>query len=53
MDLGSGGVRVRASRRRVDDAMWHDLTLRRNGRDGRVTIDNAPAEFRTPGELRI
>ncbi|XP_077296865.1 neurexin 1 isoform X2 [Arctopsyche grandis] len=50
VDLGSGGVRVRASRRRVDDSQWHDLTLRRNGRDGKITVDGASAEFRTPGE---
>ncbi|XP_059050815.1 neurexin-1-like [Achroia grisella] len=50
VDLGSGGVRVRASRRRVDDSHWHDFTMRRSGRDGRVTVDGANAEFKTPGE---
>ncbi|XP_041968966.1 neurexin-1 isoform X4 [Aricia agestis] len=50
MDLGSGGVRVRASRRRVDDSHWHEFLLRRTGRDGRVTVDGANAEFKTPGE---
>ncbi|KAH9630050.1 hypothetical protein HF086_008020 [Spodoptera exigua] len=50
IDLGSGGVRVRASRRRVDDSHWHDFLLRRSGRDGRVTVDGANAEFKTPGE---
>ncbi|XP_050354319.1 neurexin-1 isoform X5 [Nymphalis io] len=50
VDLGSGGVRVRASRRRVDDSHWHEFLLRRTGRDGRVTVDGANAEFKTPGE---
>ncbi|XP_050685086.1 neurexin-1 isoform X2 [Leptidea sinapis] len=50
LDLGSGGVRVRASRRRVDDSHWHEFLLRRTGRDGRVTVDGANAEFKTPGE---
>lgn len=49
VDLGSGGVRVRASRRRVDDSHWHEFLLRRSGRDGRVTVDGANAEFKTPG----
>lgn len=49
VDLGSGGVRVRASRRRVDDSHWHEFLLRRTGRDGRVTVDGANAEFKTPG----
>lgn len=51
MDLGSGAVRVRASRRRVDDTHWHEFLLRRSGRDGRVTVDGANAEFKTPGEI--
>lgn len=51
IDLGSGGVRVRASRRRVDDSHWHDFLLRRSGRDGRVTVDGANAEFKTPGKI--
>ncbi|XP_053613214.1 neurexin 1-like isoform X1 [Plodia interpunctella] len=50
LDLGSGGVRVRASRRRVDDSHWHEFMMRRTGRDGRVTVDGANAEFKTPGE---
>lgn len=33
VDLGSGAVKVRASRRRVDDGDWHELMLRRNGRE--------------------
>uniref|UniRef100_A0A182SQX2 Laminin G domain-containing protein n=1 Tax=Anopheles maculatus TaxID=74869 RepID=A0A182SQX2_9DIPT len=50
MDLGSGAVKVRASRRRVDDGVWHELSLRRNGRDGKVGVDGQWNEFRTPGE---
>lgn len=53
MDLGSGAVRVRATRRRVDDALWHEFLLRRSGRDGRVTVDGANAEFKTPGECHV
>lgn len=53
MDLGSGSVKVRASRRRVDDGDWHELTLRRTGNNGRVTVDGSPAEFVTPGTLLI
>ncbi|XP_024942008.1 neurexin-1 isoform X3 [Cephus cinctus] len=49
-DLGSGPVKVRASKRRVDDGTWHDVALRRVERDGRVTVDDSHAEFRTPGD---
>lgn len=50
LDLGSGNLKVRASRRRVDDAAWHELVLRRTGKDGRVTVDGSPAEFITSGK---
>ncbi|XP_055617047.1 neurexin-1 isoform X4 [Toxorhynchites rutilus septentrionalis] len=50
MDLGSGAVKVRASRRRVDDGVWHELSLRRSGRDGKVGVDGQWNDFRTPGE---
>lgn len=49
LDLGSGPARVKASARKVDDAAWHEVTLRRNGREGRVTVDGAAADFITPG----
>ena len=50
LDLGSGGVKVKATMRRVDDGIWHEATLRRNGKDGRVTVDGTAADFSTPGE---
>jgi hypothetical protein len=30
--------------------MWHEATLRRTGKDGRVTVDGTAADFSTPGE---
>ncbi|XP_067618490.1 neurexin 1 isoform X1 [Eurosta solidaginis] len=53
LDLGSGAAKVRASRRRVDDGDWHDLILRRNGRDTKVSVDGVWNEFRTPGDGTI
>ncbi|XP_021923608.1 neurexin-3 isoform X5 [Zootermopsis nevadensis] len=50
LDLGSGGVRVKATTRRVDDGVWHEATLRRAGKEGRVTVDGTAADFSTPGE---
>lgn len=50
MDLGSGATKVRASRRRVDDGIWHELTVRRSGRDGKVGVDGQYNEFKTPGD---
>ncbi|XP_065079227.1 neurexin 1 isoform X3 [Ochlerotatus camptorhynchus] len=50
MELGSGAVKVRASRRRVDDGVWHELTMKRNGREGKVGVDGQSNDFRMPGE---
>jgi hypothetical protein len=50
LDLGSGGVRVKATTRRVDDGVWHEATLRRTGKEGRVTVDGTAADFSTPGK---
>lgn len=53
LDLGSGAVKVRASRKRVDDGEWHDLNIRRNGREGKVSVDETGTDFRTPGDSTI
>lgn len=51
IDLGSGAFKTRASKKRVDDGIWHELSLRRNNRDGKVSIDGAHVtDFRTPGD---
>lgn len=50
-DLGSGPVKVRSSKTRIDDGVWHDVALRRVERDGRVTVDGNTADFRTPGNV--
>lgn len=50
VDLGSGAFKVRASRRRVDDGTWHELILRRTGRECKVSIDGQWNDFRTPGD---
>ncbi|XP_068083571.1 neurexin 1 [Anabrus simplex] len=50
LDLGSGAVKVKATTRRVDDGQWHEATLRRIGKEGRVTVDGTAADFVTPGD---
>lgn len=49
LDLGSGAVKVKATTRRVDDGLWHEIMLRRNGKEGRLTVDENAADFSTPG----
>lgn len=50
LDLGSGPSKVRASRRRVDDGTWHELSFRRSGREGKVAVDGQWNDFRTSGD---
>ncbi|XP_043461803.1 neurexin-3b isoform X3 [Leptopilina heterotoma] len=49
-DLGSGPIKVKASKVRVDDGVWHDVAFRRVERESRVTVDQITIEFRTPGD---
>lgn len=50
LDLGSGPLKVKAPRKRLADGAWHEVSVSRAGREGRITIDGASAEFSTPGE---
>ncbi|KAG8236177.1 hypothetical protein J437_LFUL013443 [Ladona fulva] len=50
LDLGSGSIRVKAAPGRVDDSAWHEIWVRREGREGSVTVDGTTVRFSTPGE---
>lgn len=49
MNLGSGPVKVKATTKRIDDGKWHALAMRRNGKSGRVTVDESAVDFISPG----
>lgn len=49
LDLGSGGAKVKATSRRIDDGAWHEIAISRNGKGGRITVDGASTDFVTPG----
>lgn len=48
--MGSGAAKVRSSKRRVDDGIWHELSLRRNGKDGKVGVDGQWMDYHTLGD---
>ncbi len=50
LDLGSGGMRMRASNLRLDDSAWHRVEVVRNKQAGTVAVDDAVTEFETPGK---
>jgi hypothetical protein len=49
VSLGSGSIRVKGTSRRADDGLWHELRLSRTGRAARITVDDASADFLSPG----
>ncbi|XP_076046488.1 neurexin 1 isoform X2 [Oratosquilla oratoria] len=50
LNLGSGSRRVKATNRRIDDGTWHEVTLNRDAKDGRITVDEVANDFTTPGD---
>ncbi|XP_024085653.1 neurexin-2 isoform X2 [Cimex lectularius] len=50
LDLGSGPAKIKGTTRRVDDGSWHELTLKRTGKQGRLTVDGHATDFTTPGD---
>lgn len=49
IDLGSGPIKVKASKKRVDDGKWHDVSLQRDRKEGHVKVDDNTTKFITPG----
>lgn len=49
LDLGSGAVKIRASRTQLNDGLWHHVDLTLKKRAGRITIDGDTEAFETPG----
>ena len=41
---------MKATSRRIDDGAWHEVSVSRNGKNGRVTVDGASTDFVTPGD---
>jgi len=50
LDLGSGAVKIKASRFELNDGSWHRVALMLRKQDGRITIDGDTEPFQTPGE---
>ncbi|KAJ8924521.1 hypothetical protein NQ315_007319 [Exocentrus adspersus] len=47
LDLGSGPIKQRASKNRIDDGNWHQFVLRRDNRNCMSTVDGYHIEFKT------
>ena len=50
LDLGSGAVKVKASRYELNDGSWHKVALTLRKQQGRISIDGDTEAFETPGK---
>ncbi|XP_068779686.1 neurexin-2-like isoform X2 [Struthio camelus] len=53
LDMGSGGLRVRASARKVTDGEWCHVDFQRDGRRGSVSVNSRSTPFLASGESEI
>ena len=52
LELGSGPVKVKASRYELNDGSWHKVALTLRKQNGRVSIDGDAEVFQTPGKYQ-
>ncbi|KAM8793778.1 neurexin-2-beta [Eudromia elegans] len=50
LDMGAGGIRVRASARKVTDGEWCHVDLQRDGRKGSVSVNSRRTPFLASGD---
>lgn len=51
MNLGSGSIKVKATMKRIDDSHWHSIRVTREGRSGRISVDDYSVGFISPNIL--
>ena len=52
LELGSGPIKVKASRYELNDGSWHKVALTLRKQNGRVSIDGDAEVFQTPGKYQ-
>ncbi|CAM9116214.1 unnamed protein product [Bubo scandiacus] len=53
LDMGSGGIKVRASARKVTDGEWCHVDVQRDGRKGSVSVNSRSTPFLASGESEV
>ncbi|XP_041446001.1 neurexin-2 isoform X10 [Xenopus laevis] len=53
LDLGSGGIKVKASHKKVNDGEWCHVDIQRDGRKGSISVNNRNTPFQVGGESEI
>ncbi|XP_063801299.1 neurexin-2-beta isoform X13 [Pseudophryne corroboree] len=53
LDLGSGGIKVKASHKKVNDGEWCHVDIQRDGRRGSISVNSRNTPFQVGGESEI
>ncbi|XP_075044887.1 neurexin-2-beta isoform X10 [Mixophyes fleayi] len=53
LDLGSGGIKVKASHKKVNDGEWCHVDIQRDGRKGSISVNSRNTPFQVGGESEI
>ncbi|XP_056383401.1 neurexin-2-beta isoform X8 [Hyla sarda] len=53
LDLGSGGIKVKASHKKVNDGDWCHVDIQRDGRKGSISVNSRNTPFQVGGESEI
>ncbi|XP_053575965.1 LOW QUALITY PROTEIN: neurexin-2-like [Bombina bombina] len=53
LDLGSGGVKVKASHKKINDGEWCHVDIQRDGRKGSISVNSRNTPFQVGGESEI
>uniref|UniRef100_A0A6I8PAS2 Neurexin-2 n=1 Tax=Ornithorhynchus anatinus TaxID=9258 RepID=A0A6I8PAS2_ORNAN len=53
LDMGSGGIKLRASNRKVNDGEWCHVDFQRDGRKGSISVNSRSTPFLASGESEI
>ncbi|XP_066438718.1 neurexin-2-beta isoform X8 [Eleutherodactylus coqui] len=53
LDLGSGGIKVKASHKKVNDGEWCHVDIQRDGRKGSISVNSRNTPFQVGGDSEI
>ncbi|XP_049635516.1 neurexin-2-beta isoform X6 [Suncus etruscus] len=53
LDMGSGGIKLRASSRKVNDGEWCHVDFQRDGRKGSISVNSRSTPFLATGDSEV
>ncbi|XP_040265307.1 neurexin-2-beta isoform X1 [Bufo bufo] len=53
LDLGSGGIKVKSSHKKVNDGEWCHVDIQRDGRKGSISVNSRNTPFQVGGDSEI